>query len=283
LLSILTNGCNIILDYLLIFHFQMASRGAGLATMISQYAMFAAGCGLILPFFLTNRKDITFPALLDKKALKSLVGLNRDIFIRTFLLISSFSYFINVSAELGVLFLAANSILLKVVSISSFFIDGLAFAVESFAGRLKGSQQKGALTRVIKLALGSAAGTALFFALLFNLFPDSLFYILTSQRQVLDIIDQYRLWLFPVMLIGSAAYIWDGVFLGLSRGNSLRNCMAVSAMTGFFPLAYWASKTHSIHLLWFSMALFMLIRTITLSRSMSHFDRHNQSVNNRFH
>ena len=269
-LSLIANGSNIALDYLFIFRLGLGSWGAGSATMISQYLMFGVGCW----FFIRETKDTTFRIkwihLFEKKAIVKLVALNRDIFIRTFLLISCFSYFTNASSGLGTLYLAGNSILLKILSIASYFIDGLAFAVESLAGRFKGANDDSSLHSVIRLALIAGAFTGFFFAIMFNLFPNQLFFILTSQEDVLLLLKGTSLWLFPVMILGSAAYIWDGVFLGLSEGKILRNCMIFSTMLGFLPFAVYAARIGSNNLLWLSLSFFMMVRAGSLWWSMIH-------------
>lgn len=264
ILSMIANGTNIILDVLLIFKLGLGSQGAGLATMISQYLMLIGALWFCLPTLVRSRHLINWSHILDKAELKNLIALNRDIFIRTLTLITSFSYFTNASSGMGVVILATNAILLKILSIASYFIDGLAFAIESVAGRFKGAGNTKSMNEAIRLALWSGLGTGFFFAALFNLFPNHLFLLLTNQAPVLEELQRYCLWLFPVMLLGSVAYIWDGVFLGLSEGKKLRNCMLISAAVAFFPLAVYASHGGFVHLLWLSMTLFMGLRSLTL-------------------
>ncbi|PIE91500.1 MAG: MATE family efflux transporter [Acidobacteria bacterium] len=263
-LSVVANGSNIILDYLFIFKFGWGSKGAGYATMISQYVMFAFGMAYALPHIMANKKVISWRRLFNKDELRKMLSLNRDIFIRTLTLIASFSYFTNASSAMGTLILAANTILLKVISISSYFIDGLAYAVESLAGRHKGAGETRQLHSTIQTALLSSAGIAIFFSALFILMPQPLFKLLTNQTEVLAELFRHRFWLLPVMLLGSSAYIWDGIFLGLSEGKILRNCMLFSALVFYFPLALLSSNMKNVDLLWLSLSLFMGARTITL-------------------
>lgn len=263
-LSILGNGTNIALDYLLIYVYPLGAWGAGFATMISQYTMFGLGIYLFIKETRGGFRFLTIKNLFNRQKQIALLKLNGDIFIRTFLLITSFSYFLSASSGMGTLILAANSILQKVISLAAYFIDGLAFAVESLAGRFKGEKNQAALDDVTRVALLTAAITGLVFATGFHLFPNLGFSLFTDQVQILDLLQRYSAWLYPVMFFGSAAYIWDGIYLGLSEGKILRNCMIFSTCLGFLPLAIWASHIGNVHLLWFSLALFMVFRGVSL-------------------
>ena len=74
----------------------------------------------------------------------------------------------------------------------------------------------------------------------------------------------YGPWLVPTLLIGSFAYIYDGLFLGLTAGRPLRNSMVASTLLVFMPLAITAVRLGSNHLLWLAMVGFMVTRTASL-------------------
>ncbi|MEO1445058.1 MAG: MATE family efflux transporter, partial [Cyanobacteria bacterium J06635_11] len=134
-LAVVGNASNIVLDYCFIAKLGWGSYGAGLATALSQYLMLLAGLGLIaaegIPFAL-------WPHIQDKlwqpTALKALFGLNRDILIRTFALVMAMSLFTNLSAGLGDTVLGVNTLLIQIVLMAAYFMDGIALAVESYAG-----------------------------------------------------------------------------------------------------------------------------------------------------
>ncbi|NIM63014.1 MAG: MATE family efflux transporter, partial [Acidobacteria bacterium] len=77
---------------------------------------------------------------------------NRDLLIRTVLLISVFATFTDFSARLGTIALAANSILLRMLNLAAYLIDGAAFACESLGGILLGSRNREALHRLVRMA-----------------------------------------------------------------------------------------------------------------------------------
>lgn len=260
-MTVIGNVANVALDYLFILELDLAAEGAGLATMLSQYLMLL----IALAYYRPRRLDYPWRDLLaDRGAWGSLFGLQRDIMVRTLLLVSTFALFTDFSARLGTEVLAANALLLRWVTLAAFFIDGAAFAVESLAGILRGAGLHRALRRLLRLALAAGAAFGAVSALVVVLFPEPVLSLLTSHEEVIVLGRALRFWLLPVLIVGSAAYILDGLFLGLTAGRALRRAMTVSTLLGFLPLAMLALALSSAHLLWTALALFMLARVLTL-------------------
>ncbi|MEO1366650.1 MAG: MATE family efflux transporter, partial [Acidobacteriota bacterium] len=260
-MTVAANVANVVLDYIFIIRLDQAAYGAGLATMLSQYLMLAVA----LACYLRRRHPGAAGRLFSNGAAwRSMFGLQRDIMVRTLFLVSTFALFTDFSARLGNDVLAANALLLRWVTLAAFFIDGTAFAVESLAGVLHGGGARRALGRLLRMAFWSAAGFGLFFALTVITFPVPMLATLTSHQTVIDLGVALRWWLLPVLLFGSAAYVFDGLFLGLTEGRALRNAMVFSAVVGFGPLAVLALHVGSSALLWAALSVFMLTRTVTL-------------------
>ncbi|MES1021868.1 guanitoxin biosynthesis MATE family efflux transporter GntT [Gloeocapsa sp. BRSZ] len=263
LLSAVANGANIALDYLFIVQWGLESTGAGLATATSQYLML--GVGGILLFW--ERQQLLFrlqiKQLLDSTALKATFILNRDILIRTLALVSIFALFTNLSSALGTNVLATNTLLMQVVTLAAYFIDGLAFATESLAGIFQG--QGSSLLLPLLWVSGSASLVVGFvFAIAFVQFPLLLFGLLTNHTTVIAQISNYVWWLLPVLGFGSLAYMLDGYFLGLTAGRVLRQASLVAAIVGAITLVT-AYRFQSNHVLWFALSCFMAARVISLA------------------
>ena len=96
------------------------------------------------------------------------------------------------------------------------------------------------------------------------LLPEMVLGVLTTHQEVISLGIELRFWLLPVLIVGSAAYIFDGLFLGLTAGQVLRRTMTLSALVGFLPLALFALQIGSLHLLWGALASFMVARVLTL-------------------
>jgi multidrug resistance protein, MATE family len=130
LLSVMGNGAKVLLDYGLIVRGGWLSAGAGYATAGSQFLMMAIGVSLLIWEFRSKPLGVEWKDVMNAAALKAAFGLNSEILVRSFALISTFALFTNLSSLLGTAVLTTNAVLLEVVTFAAFFIDGLAFATE---------------------------------------------------------------------------------------------------------------------------------------------------------
>ncbi|MGB5917412.1 MAG: MATE family efflux transporter [Phormidesmis sp.] len=265
LLAIIGNGSNILLDYWFIRRLGWASYGAGLATALSQYIMLAVGLVIIftrsVPWYLWPQIK---SRLWQPAALRALFGLNRDILIRTFALVISISLFTNFSSGLGETVLGVNTLLMQVFLMAAYFIDGIALAVESYAGRFYGQKATADLHWLLLLGLGGSVGLGGAIALTLLIWPLPFFGLLTSHTSLLTQIPLYVAWLIPVLSFGAIAFVLDGYFLGLTDGRVLRNSTLAAAGIGFLPLALVASWLENPHLLWLALVGLMIMRATTL-------------------
>ena len=268
LISVVDKGANIVLDYLLIVRFGWESAGAGAATAVSQYLTLGVGMLFVCRELQWRKVRSLSPKILEKAALASTFTLNRDILIRTLALVSTFALFTNLSSALGTTILATNTLLLQAVTLSAYFVDGLAFATESIAGSFRGMGDKKQLRALVKLSGGISLGIGWVLALIFCLFPGTLFGLLTSHSEVVAQINNYVFWLLPVLVFGSLAFMLDGYFLGLTEGLILRNSTIIAALA-FAPAALAAWQFKSSHLLWLALSLFMAARGLTLGTQVT--------------
>ena len=262
LMALVTNLCNILLNYVFILRLDMAAWGAGLATTISQYLMLALGALLVLrqraP---ASRRRGEF---LKEDGFRTLISLNRDIFIRTLCLVTAFALFTNGSALLGTTLLAANAILLRLLMVAAFAIDGIAFAVESLGGALFGARAWRPLQALYRYSLFWSTVCGLFFGLLFLLSAHWFIPLLTVHVDVQTETAALIPWLILTVTLGALAFALDGLFLGLTQGKALRNAALFSLLGAFVPLFILSTYLHNVHVLWLGMVVFMAARGLSL-------------------
>lgn len=269
MLAVAGNGSNILLDYWFIRQLGWGSYGAGLATALSDYILLAVGLGLILTSGVPWQRWPQVKARLWQfSALKTLFGLNRDILIRTFAIVTAMSLFTNFSSGMGDTVLGVNTLLMQIVLMSAYFMDGIALTVESYAGNFYGRGAGGDLYRL--LLLGMVGSVVLGGAIAFTLiaWPTYFFSLLTSHTALLSQVPRYVAWLLPVLGFGGLAFTLDGYFLGLTAGRTLRNATLIAVALGFLPLALTASWLKSPHLLWLALSGLMTLRAVTLLRQV---------------
>jgi multidrug resistance protein, MATE family len=264
ILTAINSIANVGLDYWFIVRLGWASTGAGISTAISQYLMLCVGLLILSQTVQLKQVRTHITDLWNIPALKSLFSLNRDLVIRTFVLISTFAAFTNLGSTFGSVPLTANAILLQVVTLAAYFIDGIAFATETYAGLFQGQGSNNQLKRLVQVAGGLSLLVGIVFAIAFISYPDFLFGRLTTHTPVLLYLKDYVVWLLPVLSFGSIAYMLDGYFLGLTQGKILRQAMLQSVLIGFVPIAVVAWYWQSNHWLWLALALFMAMRSLSL-------------------
>ncbi|MFK7950514.1 MAG: MATE family efflux transporter [Saprospiraceae bacterium] len=263
-LTILINIVNIIANLIFINYFGMKAEGVALGTVIAQYTGFIVALvifykrhGHLLQYF--KRK-----AIFEIQAFKQFLSLNRDIFIRTFLLVFSFAFFENQSAAQGDLTLAVNSILLQFVSWISYGIDGFAYASESLVGRYAGAKDKIRLRKSINLSFIWAFGLAIIYSISFYLFDVELLQLFTNQQNVIEAAKDYMIWIILFPIIATSGYIWDGIFIGLTASKAMRNTMIIAFL--FFMIVFYSTDYQLNEMtnfwLWLTFSLFIFIRGI---------------------
>ena len=268
LLTATANGANVLLNYLFILRLGWNAFGAGLGTALSQYLALAVSIVLVLR---SGRPEPwRWREVAAREPLAGLLRLNRDILIRTVFLVSTFAAFTSASATLGTAMLVANTLLLRLFTVVSYLVDGAAFAIESLAGLFRGAGDAASLRRLTAMALWIGMAIPLPLLLVMVAAPDLVLGLLTDHREVVELAARLGLWLVPVLLFGAAAFIYDGLFLGLTEGRALRNAMALSALVGFAPLALWGVRAGDVNLLWLALAVFMAARVATLELARRH-------------
>ncbi|HEY9877310.1 MAG TPA: guanitoxin biosynthesis MATE family efflux transporter GntT, partial [Leptolyngbyaceae cyanobacterium] len=228
LMALVGNGTNVLLDYLMIFKWGWASGGAGLATALSQYlalltALIGAGVTIRWKDFLEALKEV-----FDGPALKETVTLKSNLLVRFLVLISTYAIFTNLSSSFGTTTLAQNGLLLQIAMLSQFTIQGVGMTTQTLIGNFKSKGMLQYLSPVLIVAILTALPIALMFAASSILFPDQIFGLLTNHAEVSGNITSYTLWLLPLLEITAVAFMFEGYFIGLKEGETLRNAVLIA-------------------------------------------------------
>ncbi|HKK69057.1 MAG TPA: MATE family efflux transporter [Bacteroidales bacterium] len=263
-ITLTVNIVNIGFSLLFILAFDMKAKGVALGTVIGQYT------GLIIAgiFLLRQSERIkriwSWLKILNKKALKVFMNVNKDILIRSVLLTGSFYYFNAKSAGLGEEILAVNSILLQFLWIFSYFIDGFAFAAEALTGKYIGAKDTGNLKLAIRQLFVWGFAVSLMVTLIYAIFNPGIIHMLTSQSAVIELSREYRFWVIFLPLISFSAFVWDGIYIGATEGPALRNAMIISTLLIFIPALYLFPVWWGNHGMWGALCLFMFARGFSL-------------------
>ncbi|WP_240558502.1 MATE family efflux transporter [Paracoccus contaminans] len=223
--QLLVNVVNIALDLWLVLGLGLGVRGVAAATLAAET------CGFALALWLARgalREGAAAGGLWARGALGRMAGVNADIMIRSVLLQGSFTTFVFLGAGQGDVTLAANQVLMQFLQITAYALDGFAFAAESLVGQAVGAQRPDAVRRAAVLTgLWGAAGAVLL-AGVFAAAGGAIIDLLTSAEAVRQAARLHLPWLVLAPLVGVAAWMLDGIFIGATRTREMRRAMALS-------------------------------------------------------
>src|SRR5690606_18194338 len=86
-------------------------------------------------------------------AIRRMVGLSRDLMIRSMALMGAYAGFAALGSRLGEVPLAANAVLLNLLMVVGFFLDGIAQAAEQLSGKALGANWRPAFERTYGLSM----------------------------------------------------------------------------------------------------------------------------------
>ena len=264
-IAILINVMNIIFSFILVILFEQNVKGVALGTVIAQYSGLTLAVILLIKNYRSYFVKIDSKILFDIEKMKRFFKVNRDLMIRSFLLIISIAFFTNQSAKLGNNILAINMILLQSFYIFSYFTDGFAYAGEALVGKFVGSKDKDNLQKVIRLLLIWGFSISIPFSILYALFPTEFVKIISDNTEILTEIKPYYIYMIIIPLITFAAFIWDGIYIGATASKAIRNTMIISSIFVFIPSWYILMPRFGNHGLWIAFLFFMIARGTAMS------------------
>nr|WP_299039620.1 MATE family efflux transporter [uncultured Psychrobacter sp.] len=256
---------NIILTLFFVYGMGLGLVGVALGTTIA----FWSGVGLAL-WLSRQHLQLSWSALFSTDAeyftrskMLRLFSLNKDIFIRTLILTLSFAWVTRLSAQSGDLVLAANAILLQVLSISAFALDGVAVSAETLAGQAAGRRDWRRFAIIVKRTGIVSYALALLLSLLWFLAMPTYLQTMTNIEPVLTLTRQYQNYAILLPLIGVGAYWLDGIFFGLTAGGVIRNAALILAVV-FFPISWLLYERYDMTGIWLSVWCLLALRLVIL-------------------
>ena len=265
-LALVQNLGNIAFNVLFIMVLNLGATGAGLGTACAQWLGFLAIAGSLIPL---ARPRPAIHRIFERSPTRALFQIGGDLTVRTICLVTAFSAFTAAGALFGVAILAAQAVLMRILGLFSYVVDGLAYAVETLAGQSVARGRTHDARRAVRWGILSALALSALMGGAALLWSRPLLSLLTNLESVLVVAEAWIPACIACAMLGSVAYILDGLFIGTSASAELRVAMLWSIAIGFLPLFVLGIALMSMGLLWCSLLGFMLARVITLTRRRS--------------
>jgi multidrug resistance protein, MATE family len=262
ILLVAMNSLNILLDFIFIIAWGLESRGAAYASLISEYVGFAIAFGFLLKTQFSERWRPGWSELFESSALRSLIAINAQIMVRTFALVMTTTFFVAMSSRQGEATLAANAILISLLYLTAYGLDGVANATEAMVGKAYGKGDSDELKQILSGSMHVAFVFALMSSLTILLGQTQIIQLYTNLDDVSALTTQYIPWMVALPLLSFWGFQYDGIFIGMGMGHEMMMSMLFVVALIFFPV-WWGSQSLGNHGLWLAMCSWYLGRSLS--------------------
>jgi MATE family multidrug resistance protein len=263
-LIVVLSVLNIVFSSLFVLSYDLNIFGVALGTLAASYMTVIIFSIFTYSFIIKKFKIIPrFEKLIVKSKLLKLFNINFDIFIRTLFLTFSFLWVTYLGSKLGEDYLAVNTILMQFIILAAFFLDAYAFSTEGIIGYTVGRKNKISFLSVVKNSIQLSFFTAIIISVLYLVFFKEIINLITDIEILRFISYKHFIWIIIIPPLASFCYQLDGIFIGASQTQEIRNAMIVSVLS-FIGISIYFTRYFGNHGLWFSLALFMILRGLTL-------------------
>lgn len=293
------NLINIVVSYALVFHYDMGVQGVAIGTVVAQYLGLLAAIELST-YLSTNIVDNVISEGYEqgnvdkpgekltsyqqskvdkggKAEWKTFFTVNKDIFFRMICLIAVTTAFTSYGSHLSDTLLAVNTLLLQLFTLFSYFSDGFAAAGEAIVGKYFGASQYKNIDKIVKRLFLWGAGVVVLFTAIYSLGGLPFLRLLSDEEEVIQASAPYLPWAIGIPVCGIAAFMWDGVFIGLTATRQMFFSLLIGALI-FFGLYEGISalmvamngaenvKAETLnHVLWGAFLAYLVARGVYLS------------------
>ncbi len=226
-LQVLINLTNIVFNVALVVGVGLGVRGSALGTLGAEFLGALVGLGVLARM---HGPDLHVPwrLLRDRAELKRMVGINRDIMIRSAALIFAFAFFTAQGARGGDIALAANAVLMNLFLVSAYFLDGFATAAEQMCGQSIGARDPAGFRKAVTLTTFWCLAFSTAVSLLALVGGGAFIDIVSTRDGVRHFAREYLPYAALTPLVGALAFEFDGVFIGATWTRDMRNLMLAS-------------------------------------------------------
>ncbi len=273
-IQIVGNLLNAGLDVLFVFGLDMSVGGVALASVLAE--TFMAGAAMLVALRQVGFTPVQWHWF-NAAARKMLMRLNGNMLLRNLALQLCLAFVTLQGARYGATAAAVNAILMQFFVLIALGLDGIAYAVEALVGEATGRRDSKAVMTHTHRGLFWSTMFALGYALIFWMGGAQIIGLLTNLPSLFEAALPYLPLMILLPLVGHWCFLFDGVFVGLTRSAAMRDTMIISALGVFFPV-WWLFKAHGNIALWFALLAFLLARGVTLAVVLYRFNYHDKLI-----
>ncbi len=267
LITVITNGINVVLDLWLVVVLGMEVRGVAVATLCAEYIGLLIGVLLVIQE-LGKRTPHWVPAdWLQLHTYRRLLAVNSHLLLRSAALMFTFAFITAQGARIGDTVLAANAVLLNFLYFYAYAQDGIAHAAEALTGKAIGDRDVSGLSLAVNRSLFWTGVFTIVFTAAYWLAGEHIIAMITDLTSVRRIAGEYLVWLWLLPVASGWCFLYDGVYVGMTRSREMMTVMVGSVALVFLPTWYLLDRILGIdgnHALWAALILFMACRSLAM-------------------
>lgn len=230
-LQLLLHGINIVCSIGFVYWLGWGVAGAAAGTVLGQVAAVFLGMAILVRHYGGIAALVSHIApgeLRDGVAIRRMFGLSRDLMIRSIAMMGAYGWFAAQGSRMGEVALAANAVLLNLLMVVGFFMDGIAQAAEQLTGKAVGANWPKAYDQAYRLSMAWGLVIALGLGAAWYLGGPWVINFMTTNAEV----RAQALTYLPVAALCALsfmpAFVYDGILIGTTQNVVMRNGMIVS-------------------------------------------------------
>ena len=264
-IDVVVNVVNVVVSIWLGLYTNLGFAGIALGTVIAQYTGLLLAIALFVIYYRKLFHDFDLKESLHMEDMKAFFKLNGNLFFRSLCFMLIYSGFTALAARYGDVQLAVSSIMMKLLMLFSYFVDGFAYAGEALAGKYIGAKDRTQLVRAVKLLFVWSAIIGVISTVAYAVGGEWMVRLMTTEPEVITGTRPYLFWLILMPIISCAAFMWDGIYIGATASVAIRNSMIWACVAFYVVYFIFRGYEQSIQVLWYAYFAHLIARTLYLS------------------
>jgi len=258
--EVMANAAHIALDLAFVLWIGWGVAGVAVATACSELLKLALLAVAVMrePAAGTALAAIRRRTVWDRRALRGLFSLNRDLFLRTLLLTVSMLLLARGGAQRGPVVLAANGILFQIFMLSSLIVDGFESAAQVLCGEAKGGRDRRRFVLLARVSLTWALVVGIGIGMVHLIVGDRFAASFSTNPDVIAATGAFIGWTALLAVLGVFVSVFDGIFVGAGWTRAMVLTMA-AAMSVYGAALYLFAPLGNDGL-WLAFSLLFVVR-----------------------
>lgn len=265
-ISISMNIINVVASLVAVFILHLGFIGVAIGTLLSNW------CALILALILLRHfvkgcgfsfRNISLSGIIRTDGFRKFFNVSITLFFRSACIMLVTVAVTSLGARMGDITLAANAIIMQLFLFFSYFIDGFAFAAEALCGKFFGEKDILQLKKTVRALLNWATTVTCLFLIIYGFAANEFISLLTDLPAVRQACADMHLFIFLLPLVSLLAFIFDGVYTGLTATWRMMITTFVAAAV-FAVIAFILPALLSLplnnYILWSAFLIYLFIR-----------------------